>query len=168
MTKEIPLSRFGKNKGKFVTVVDDCDFEALSAFNWSVKSNGYTFYACRMTKHAEGRGGITVFMHREIMNADYQQQIDHIDGNGLNNTRSNLRACSQSENSMNRKPRRNSLSGFKGVTFHSKSGKWYSSITANGKNISIGYFDNPKDAAIAYDKVAINIHGKFARLNFSK
>lgn len=166
MTKEIPLSRFGKNKGKFVAIVDDADFEVLSRFHWSVKSNGYTLYAYRVTRPNEGRDGISVFMHREIMHADDRQLIDHIDRNGLNNTRANLRCCSPSENSMNRKTRKDNILHLKGVKFNRRSRKWSASIKVNGKVFSLGYFNNPDDAARAYDKAALNMHGEFACLNF--
>lgn len=105
-------------------------------------------------------------MHRIILGiTDSKIIIDHIDHNGLNNQRHNLRICTYSQNACNRNPYRNTSSKYKGVTFYKKTGKWRSVIRYNKKTYSIGSFDTEIEAAIAYNKKAIVMFGNFAGLN---
>jgi len=100
------------------------------------------------------------------MKADKNQIIDHIDGNTLNNCKSNLRFCTTSQNAMNCKKSISVLSSvYKGVRFKKDSSKYTAQITFNGKLVHIGYFENEVDAAKAYNKAAIENFGEFARLN---
>ena len=103
-------------------------------------------------------------MHRLIMDAQERQEIDHADGNGLNNQKDNLRFCTHSQNHMNRKPTKGS-SKYKGVSWHKAAKKWNARITLNKKTVSIGYFDSEIIAAKAYDEKAIELFGEFAKLN---
>jgi hypothetical protein len=93
-------------------------------------------------------------------------RFDHKDGNGLNNTRSNLRPCTQGQNNMNQRKRKNATSRFKGVTWSAADEKWKACITANHVQHHLGYFCDEEEAARAYDKAARSLHGEFARLNF--
>lgn len=102
-------------------------------------------------------------MHWEIMNG---KGIDHRDGNGCNNRRSNLRFATKSENGMNQRKRENTSSIYKGVYFHKPSGKWLAHIMINGKSIHLGYFVDEIDAAKAYDAKAIVLFKEFTNLNF--
>jgi hypothetical protein len=90
-------------------------------------------------------------------------QVDHINGNGLDNRKENLRICSHSENQWNRTKYKNNKSGYKGVFFHSKTGHWEAGIRINGKREYLGVFNTPQEASLAYSRKAIELHGEFAR-----
>ena len=158
--KEIQLGRQGKNKGKHVALVDDEDFEYLSQWNWSVMKRRNTFYACRNVIVDGGR--TKVLMHCVIMSG---KNIDHRDHNGCNNTRSNLRFCTVSENGMNRIKHAGTSSIYKGVSFFKRDSNWTAQIQINGKPIRLGTFDTEVDAAKAYNAKAIELFCEFANLN---
>ena len=102
-------------------------------------------------------------MHRVIMNAQANEQVDHINGNTLDNRRCNLRLCSHGQNIVNRKTSKSNTSGYKGV---SKSGhKWLSNISFDGKRVYLGVFETKEKAAQAYNQAATKYHGDFAVLN---
>lgn len=92
------------------------------------------------------------------------KQIDHINGDRYDNRIVNLRLATPSENGRNRGPQRNNTSGVKGVTWHARDKRWQAQIWVNGKRIQLGYFIDIKDAAAAYAKAALELHGEFARL----
>ena len=149
--RQIPLTH-----GMFA-LVDDKDHEWLSCFRWTAKRNGARWYA-RV-------GAETIYMHRLILGVtDPSIPVDHIDGDGLNNTSANLRACSTSENMRNRGPQLNNSSGFKGVSWHR--GGWRAHIKINRQWIHLGRFKDKAEAARCYDMAAIKLHGEFCRLNF--
>ena len=156
--KKIPLTQ------GYYALVDDKDFEWLSELKWSVNRKRHSLYA-QHAKMRSGKGKI-FYMHRLIMNAPKGKQVDHINGNTLDNTRSNLRICSSSENLCNRKAPRQNTSGFKGVSWFERDKKWRARIGAKCKQKTIGYFDTKEEAAKAYDLMAKKLHGSFARLNF--
>ena len=89
------------------------------------------------------------------------EEIDHIDSNKLNNAFVNLRTATQQENSLNKGLRIDNTSGYKGVHLHTVSGKWIARIAFNGKRISLGYFDTPKEAHLAYCEAADKYHKEF-------
>jgi len=159
--KEIELSKNGKNKGKYVALVDDEDFDRVNQFNWSVYNQGKLSYAGRITKI----NNVKKFtqMHCFIYGSKY---IDHIDGDGLNNQRSNLRIANKSQNAMNAKKHTRSTSKYKGVYYYKRDNKWASQIVLNNKRYYLGLFADEIDAAKAYDKKAIELFGEFAKLNF--
>lgn len=150
-TREIPLSR-----GK-VAIVDADDYEWLAQWKWCVSSWGY---AIRST----GGKPSQIRMHRQIMDAPPDIQVDHINGNRLDNRRSNLRLATSSQQKMNRRP--TAASGYKGVRWHKQGKKWHARIKVDGKEVSLGLFDTAEDAARARDKASIVHHGPYARLNF--
>jgi len=154
MTKEIQLT-----KG-YVAIVDDDDFGELSKNKWCYL-NGYAVRGISIKNKSH-----TVFMHRQINKTPEGMSTDHVDGNKLNNKKENLRTCTESENKRNAKTPKTNKSGYKGVSFSSSHKKWYAIIKNNGKSLWIGGYDNKTDAAIAYDKKAIELYGEFARLNF--
>lgn len=158
--KLIPLSQ-----GKF-TQVDDEDFEWLNQWKWSYLKNRKTGYAVRGIA-IRGTHNKMILMHREILNTPPDMESDHEDQNGLNNQRYNIRICTQSQNSMNRKKHSgNFTSKYKGVGWHKTVKKWRARIKVNNKMRELGYFDNEIDAAKFYDERAKEIHGEFAYLNF--
>ena len=165
----IPLSQGGPNAGLYEAIVDDEDAD-LSDLRWSFlptkgRSKGYAF---RRSKMAGGKPHQT--MHRAVLERaigramESGEQCDHVDGNGLNNRRHNLRLATSSQNCKNRRP--HGVSQYLGVYFHGPSGKWLAQISAVGVRRHIGLFANEEDAASAYDRAAREHHGEFARLNF--
>jgi len=105
-------------------------------------------------------------MHRFILNAPRHKLVDHIDGNGLNNRKANLRLCNHSQNAWNRRPNSGCHSKYKGVYWNKDKKKWHATISKSYKRIHLGYFDNEIEAARAYDKKAKEFFGEFAYLNF--
>ncbi|WP_204371549.1 HNH endonuclease [Burkholderia multivorans] len=156
--KEISLTR-----GK-VALVDDDDYEHISQYKWHVSSSGY---ARRNVPHPTKYGKRTLLlMHRAIMGLshDDKREVDHIDGNRLNNCRANLRICSHSENARNKSPYAHSTVGLKGVTKKGGGERWKAQIMLNGRRKHLGYFATPEEAHAAYRKAAAELHGEFARL----
>ena len=159
------MKQLSLSQNKLVNV-DDEDFEALSEYKWCAKwdAGSNTFYAVRHTPRPEHK---TVIMHRVLMGANsFSEKVDHIDHNGLNNCKVNLRLCSNSLNQQNRSKQRKATSSiYKGVCWEKRRSKWQVSIMLNKKSIFIGYFDDEKDAALAYNNKAKSIFGDFALLN---
>jgi hypothetical protein len=149
----IPLT-----KGK-IAIVDLEDYAWLNKYKWYATYSDGRYYAYRRFNKK------SMSMHRYIMNAPKDKVVDHKDGNGLNNRRSNLRICAIRENVLNRRGRYKT-SKYKGVHWNKKVSKWVSSITERGKYKFLGHFDNEVEAAKAYDKQAAKLFGEFAYLNF--
>lgn len=107
-----------------------------------------------------------VLMHREILNiTDPNIKVDHINNNKLCNERTNLRKCTMIQNMRNMKISGGGTSKYKGVSWHRRKGKWTAQIKVNYKKIHLGYFTDERDAAIVYNKKAIELFGEFARIN---
>jgi hypothetical protein len=94
--------------------------------------------------------------------------VDHINGNGLDNRKSNLRICTHQQNCENSRKRKKSFSKYKGVYWSKNAKKWVAQITIDGKSKHLGYFELEEDAAAAYDKAAVKYFGEFACLNFRR
>jgi hypothetical protein len=158
--KHIPLT-----KG-FVALVDDGDFQWVSQYNWHVKADPRyprLFYARRDFHDHFGKTRCQ-FLHRLIMKAPPGLVVDHINGDGLDNRRENLRLCTVGENARNRRKHRNNTSGFTGV--YKQGSRYISRIRVGGKLLHVGSFLCPEDAARARDKAALEHFGEFASLNF--
>lgn len=142
-------------------IVDDSDYDWLNQWKWTFLVGGYAY------RHDYSTGDrVTVFMHRLIIGAPHRKQVDHVNGNGLDNRRCNLRLATPAENGRNsRTRRRGKTSKYKGVCWHKATNTWRSYITYNGKQHSLGYYHRESDAAIAYNEAAIRNFGDFARLN---
>jgi HNH endonuclease/AP2 domain len=145
----ILLEHKGYDKACFI---DAADYPLVKEHHWCAKEQRKTFYA-----HSK-RGAI--YMHALLMG---EKNVDHIDGDGLNNRRSNLRIATVSENDSNRGAQINNTTGFKGVTpFHAK---FQARITKDGTYYYLGTFNTALEAARAYNEVAKKYHGEFAYLN---
>lgn len=150
------------NKGE-VAIVDDGDFDWLNQWKWHIhRETRWGRYAVR----TDSRSGKVVIMHRLIMDAPKGMQVDHINGDGLDNRRENMRLCTNSQNTKNKRLSKSSTSGYKGVSWFSKLGKYASRIRVDGELIRLGYFHDPIEAAKVYDEAAKRYFGEFARLNF--
>jgi hypothetical protein len=150
-------------------IVDDDDYEVLMTHKWCAHRFGTRFYA---DSGKSVNGKIKGFlMHRVIMNVTNPKiQVDHINGNTLDNRRENLRKCTNSENCRNAKMKSTNTSGYKGVRPHvvrKKDGKqvWRAMICVDGKDRGLGLFLDKKEAARAYNKAAMRFYGNFAKLN---
>ena len=153
--KLIPLT-----KGQHA-IVDGEDFEFLSRHKWTALQKKNTFYAYRQP--ASGH----IYMHRLLTNCPPGLDVDHVNGNGLDNRKSNLRICTRAQNLHNARCRRTGkTSRYKGVCWNRDLRKWMSSIRHNGKLVYVGFFLDEMTAARAWDEAAIKYRGEFARLNF--
>jgi hypothetical protein len=158
MAKEIILTQ-----GK-VAIVDDDMFDYLNQWKWYAHEDGNTFYARRNITISNSKQS-KIQMHRLIAKPTKDMVIDHIDGDGLNNQRINLRICTSMQNIINRKLNANSKTGYKGVSYIKISNKFRAYININRINKHLGYFIDPIDAARAYNAAALKYHGEFANLN---
>lgn len=159
MSKIIPIA-----KGQEI-IVDNEDYGELNKFAWCAQKSRHTIYARRRLPVASGKGNI-VYMHRVIVGAKQGEQVDHINGDGLDNRRENLRLCTHTENVRNARVRKDNTSGYKGVCWHKRDKKWRAAIRINGKPMWLGYYISKEEAARAYDEAAIKHFGEFAYLNF--
>lgn len=155
------LNLNGKHgKGKFCLINSD-DYTKTAKNEWLLSTGGYVIRYEFQNKKVS-----TIYLHRELLNAKKGEIIDHIDGNKLNNTRDNLRICTQSQNLVNR-PRlnKNNLSGYFGVCKTSKKG-WTMAIHPHRKSIILSGFKTKKEAAYVYDQFSMQLFGKYAHRNF--
>jgi len=155
MSKRIPLTQ------EQFTIVDDADFKWLNQWKWHYQSKGYA--ARSVQKNGKTR---LILMHRAILGVPAGMYSDHINGDRLDNRRMNLRICTNSQNSMNRRKRSGCSSIYKGVYWEKAINKWRARIKLHGKRKDIGYFDDEQEAARAYDQAALELFGKFAQLNY--
>ena len=161
MTIHIPLTQ-----GK-VAIIDDADLDLVSGYRWQARKDDRRWYAQTVVRRADG-SRTTLNMHRLILGlADQKAHTDHVNGNGLDNRRTNLRACSQAENQWNCGTQANNTSGFKGVNCDKSSGKWRARITVEGKRMNLGLYPTPQEAHQAYCKAAIELHGDFANFGMA-
>lgn len=145
-------------------IIDNRDYEMLNKKKWHVyKSSSGRYYASRNNSRKHKDGHYLLKMHREIMGLQKydKRQVDHINGNSLDNRRSNLRIVTPQQNSWNRKAQKNSNSGVRGVYKHTQINKWVAQIKVGSKRIHIGSFDTIEDAKLAYDKKAELYYGEY-------
>lgn len=157
--KQIPLTQ-----GKFA-IVDDGDYEWLNKYKWYAVKNRNTYYAVRKPSRKQGKR-TRIYMHRQILDAPKELQVDHANHNGLDNRRQNIRTCTHKQQQHNRLPVKNSSSKYKGVQWYESGKKWKAKIGYNNQYICLGYFVNEVDAAKAYDEKARELFGEFAYTNF--
>lgn len=149
-----------------VALVDDEDYEYLNQWKWCANRSIGGYYAVRTDKQKADQKRETICMHRLILNAPKGLQVDHINHNTLDNTKQNLRICTNSQNQMNRSPC--GKSKYLGVTYYRNNTCLRASIKANNKSIHLGYFKTEEEAAHAYDEAAKKYFGEFANLNFKQ
>ena len=150
--------------GRGFALMDDADAPLVSRYMWSISDRGAHKYA--MGKLKGGAPGCPVPMHRLIMRPRKGRQVDHINNNGLDNRRVNLRTCTPSQNAMNRGAMRTSATGLKGVTFRPSSrnpNKYSASGKLNGRQFCLGNYPNAQAAHEAYCAWAKKAHGPFFR-----
>lgn len=152
----------GKN-----AIVDSTDYDWLNQWNWYAIKPMHVWYACRKIAKSDKDYATqptkTIYMHAVICGVD---DPDHKDRDGLNNRRSNLRACTRSDQLHNIGKARRNTSGFKGVTWDKKREKWKVGLACNGKYMNLGRFASKEEAARVYDVAAKKYHGEFAVFNF--
>lgn len=153
----IPLT-----KGK-LALVDVDDMSRLTEHNWCATFKRGAWRAQR--KVASGGTRTHIYMHREILCLRGPECVDHIDGNGLNNQKSNLRLCTNAQNRQNQKTPCTNTSGMKGVSWDKKKGRWRAHIGIYGQCKFLGYFGDTLAAGLAYNNAATVLYGEFARLN---
>lgn len=152
--------------GGKVVIVDAANYEELSRYKWYA-SRGHAedvFYAFRAVRIPKENKTVRIPMHRQIMGRIPSGLfVDHVNRNGLDNRRANLRVCTKAQNTMNQKLRADNSSGYKGVRLFKKVGKWRACITIDGREKSLGLFFTPEEAKGAYERAALEYFGKFAR-----
>lgn len=172
MVEELLMTgEIGRNDVKMIelsnggyALIDQIDLPLVAGYKWYGVNDGKNRYAYTNTKKDNGQK-TTVGMHRLLCTGF--KAVDHQDGNGLNNCKSNLRDGSGPKNSRNRAVAKRNISGYKGVHTEKRSGKFDARIYSLGKTYCLGTFLTAEEAAKAYDKAAMEMFGEYARLNFT-
>lgn len=148
-----------------VTIIDDDDFEKVSKYRWCANKMGKNkIYACRSIYVEKGKTKV-ISLHRFILGVeDSQLQIDHINGDSLDNRKENLRVCTGVENRLNRNKTVQNTSGYKGV-FKTYNNRWRAQIGWKNKKLYLGSYKTKEEAALAYNKKAVELFGEYANLN---
>jgi hypothetical protein len=148
-------------------LVDDDSPEWIFDVNWYAQCIGGTYYAVRNLRREDGKQA-THRLHRVLIDAKPGEQVDHRDGDGLNNQLSNLRIVTKAKNmrAFNRQ-RANNKSGFRGVCWHKQRRKWMANVRHGGVLLTVGYFNSPEEAAKARDEKARSLGWPEEGMNFS-
>ncbi len=147
----VPLTNGG------FAIVDPDDLDRVSARRWYWKEGPYVVTTLQRR--------VSTSLHRFVLGMERgdSRHVDHVNGNGLDNRKCNLRVCSPSQNQHNKRKQKNNKSGIKGLSWHKKTGKWRADVTINYKRVSIGVFACKLEATIALAKAREILHGEFAR-----
>lgn len=152
----IPLAR------GYEAVVDAADVPLVSGRVWNIQTTPWNIYA-HCADRSTGRRRL-IKLHRLLMGEPEGLEIDHIDGDGLNNRRSNLRCATTAQNQYNQRLAAHNTSGFKGVSWHKRDKAWTANIKFDGRKRFLGYFSTPEDAHAAYCRASAELHGEFGRV----
>ena len=152
----VPLAR------GYTAIIDAADVHLVDKWNWCASVEGYTVYAVR----GDRAGGQyrSIRLHRVIMDAPDDLEVDHRSGDGLDCRRVNMRLATRSQNGCNQRLSRANTSGFKGVSWDSRNLKWLAPIAVGGKRICLGRFITPESAHAAYSEASARLHGDYGRL----
>lgn len=153
--KKIPLTQ-----GRFA-LVDDDDYEYLMQWKWRY-NDGYAVRSYRISGKCK-----VMMMHRQILNPPLGVYTDHINLDGLDNRKCNLRECDSSQNMANQQLPSTNTTGYKGICWDKQYQKWRAVLGYKNKKVNIGRYDTKEEAARAYDLYAKAFFGEYARLNFS-
>jgi hypothetical protein len=152
--------------GDQIVIIDKDDWNIIEGYTWYPHKTNHSnliYIVCTERKNKTKRN---IRINRLIMGANtYNKIVDHKNGNTLDNRKSNLRICTNAENTRNGSIGKHNTSGYKGVSWFYLNNKWRSTIVVNYKQISLGLFSKKEDAAKAYNKAAKKYHGEFAKLN---
>lgn len=140
-----------------VYVIDLEDVPSVRGRSWSTNHKGYA------VSNRKPRPSGMDLLHRILLDAPKDLQVDHIDGDPKNNRRSNLRLCSCADNQKNQRRHSNNTSGFKGVHWNKQRKRWRAEIMINRRTVHLGYFDTPEQASAAYQDAAVHLFGEFKR-----
>lgn len=142
--------------GTQYAIIDKEDLDRVKAFNWTLYKNGNTIYVLSSWRQLQ------VSLHRLICSFPVGMVVDHIDMNGLNNSKSNLRICTHLQNMANRRPQKGSKLGIKGVIF--RRNRFIASVCVNSKKIIVGNYMTKEEAVLAYNEKVLELKGSFANL----
>jgi hypothetical protein len=142
----------------YTVIVDKENYDRIKAQKWKVlcAKGGYIYFYCCIARKV-------ILLHRFILNASSDMQVDHKNGDTLDNRKSNLRVCLKIQNLWNRKKHRNNTSGYKGVIYLKNHKKWMARISVNRKRLFLGLFETPIEAHRAYCVASKKYHGNFGR-----
>ena len=158
--REIPL------QNDKVALVSECDYERVNQYKWTIDGNGYVV---RMESYYDAQGNRRrrkIMLHRFIMDAPPGTEVDHAHHNKLDNRREALRVTTRYYNQWNSRPRKGSTSRYKGVHWDKRDKRWCAEIRVMGKKHYLGRFATEEEAALAYDRKAVELVGPMAFLNF--
>ena len=154
---EIDSPTYGKHKVRF----DEEDWDLIKNYHWNIEKGNRTYYA-----QGKINRKTLIRMHRLVLKMKNPKiLIDHINNNGLDNHKTNLRLCTCAQNTINSIPGKNNTSGYKGVHWNKRRKKWVAKIQKKCKTYYLGYYNNPKEGARAYNKFVKKHYGEFAYLN---
>lgn len=153
----------------YKVLVDDEDYERISRYKWSVNKKSKNDIYFRTHQYVNGNR-VTISLHRYIMGCKYRDgnRVDHIDHNTFDNRKCNMRLCTEQENNQNRRKPVTNTTGYKGVRVSTGDNRWGAVVAINDKNVRVGTYSSPEEAARMYDMLALKLHGEFACTNFPR
>ena len=158
MSIQIPLKQ-----GQFA-IIDNEDFNLVKDYKWHLKKERYTYYVRANIRLSSGKYKM-IRLHRLILNLSNSEICDHINGNGLDNRKINIRIATHAQNNANRKKAQKKSSKYKGVCWNKERNLWQANIYLDQKTINLGCFANEEEAAKVYNSSAVKLFGAFAKLN---